>query len=129
MAGECLNSEMEYAIKDHKILPMIVICLCKVDFHLGLRHLCRQGGKNLVFQHKVKNDLLFGCFSKKLLHTARLVTTGSAKETDAANKTSFFSKTKPPFTLDKQSRTEQIKSDKVEEALEASVEEFLKSPV
>ena len=52
------------------------------------------------------------------------MTTGSAKETDAANKTSFFSKTKPPFTLDKQSRTEQIKSDKVEEALEASVEEF-----
>ena len=49
--------------------------------------------------------------------------TGLAKETDAANKTSFFSKTKPPFTLDKQSRTEQIKSDKVEEALEASVEE------
>ena len=29
--------------------------------------------------------------------------------------------------LDKQSRTEQIKSDKVEEALEASVEEFKKS--
>ena len=65
MAGECLNSEMEYAIKDHKILPMIVICLCKVDFHLGLRQLCRQGGKNLVFQHEVKNDLLFGCLSKK----------------------------------------------------------------
>ena len=61
---------------------------------------------------------------QKIATTAHLVTTGLAKETDAANKTSFFSKTKPPFTLDKQSRTEQIKSDKVEEALEASVEEF-----
>ena len=61
---------------------------------------------------------------QKIATTAHLVTTGSAKETDAANKTSFFSKTKPPLTLDKQSRTEQIKSDKVEEALEASVEEF-----
>ena len=60
---------------------------------------------------------------QKIATTAHLVTTGLAKETDAANKTSFFSKTKPPFTLDKQSRTEQIKSDKVEEALEASVEE------
>ena len=78
MAGECLNSGMVYAIKDQKILPMIVICLVKVDFHLGLRHLCRQGGKNLVFQHKVKNDLLFGCFSKKLLSTAHLVATGPA---------------------------------------------------
>ena len=67
--------------------------------------------------------------AKNLLHTAHLVATGPTKETDAANKTSFFSKTKPPFTLYKQSRTEQIKSDKVEEALEASVEEFLKSPV
>ena len=66
--------------------------------------------------------------AKKLLRTAHLVATGLAKETDAANKTSFFSKTKPPFTLDKQSRTEQIKSDKVEEALEASVEEVLESP-
>ena len=65
--------------------------------------------------------------AKNLLRTAHLVATGPAKETDAANKTSFFSKTKPPFTLDKQSRTEQIKSDKVEKALEASVEEFRKS--
>ena len=43
------------------------------------------------------------------------------------NKSSFFSKTKPPFTLNRQSRTEQIKSDKVEEALEASVDGFRKS--
>ena len=55
--------------------------------------------KILLFQHKVKNDLLFGWFSKKLLRTAHLVATGPAKETDAANKTSFFSKTKPPFTF------------------------------
>jgi len=45
--------------------------------------------KILLFQHKVKNDLLFGCLSKKLLTTARLVTTGLAKESDAAHKTSF----------------------------------------
>ena len=68
---------MVYAIKDQKILPMIVICLVKVDFHLGLRHFADRG-KNLVFQHKVKNDLLFGCFSKKLLSTAHLVATGPA---------------------------------------------------
>jgi hypothetical protein len=36
---------------------------------------------------------------QKIATTAHLVTTGSAKETDAANKSSFFSKTKPPFTF------------------------------
>ena len=99
MAGECLNSELDYAMKDHKILPMIVICPCKVDFHIGSKAYVPTREKTLLFQHKVKNDLLFGCFSNKLLHTARLVTTGLAKETDAAKKTLFFSKTKPPFTF------------------------------
>ena len=96
---------------------------CKVDFRLGLRQVCRQGEKTLLFQHKVKMTCYLAALAKNLLSTARLVATGLAKETDAANKTSFFSKTIPPFTLNKQSSTEQINSDKVEEALEASVEE------
>ena len=79
--------------------------------------------KILYSNTKSKMTCYLAALAKNLLHTAHLVATGPARETDAANKTSFFSKTKPPFTLDKQSRTEQIKSDKVEEALEASVEE------
>ena len=99
MAGECLNSEMEYAIKDHKILPMIVICLCKVDFHLGLSINADKGEKTLYSNTKSKMTCYLAALAKNLLHTAHLVATGSAKETDAANKTSFFSKTKPPFTF------------------------------
>ena len=57
---------------------------------------------------KSKMTCYLAALAKNLLHTAHLVATGPTKETDAANKTSFFSKTKPPFTLDKQSRTEQI---------------------
>ena len=81
-------------------------------------------GKNLAIPTQSQKTCYLAALAKNLLSTARLVATGLAKETDAANKSSFFSKTIPPFTLNKQSSTEQINSDKVEEALEASVEEF-----
>ena len=87
----------------------------------------KKGEKTLYSNTKSKMTCYLAALAKNLLRTAHLVATGPAKETDAANKTSFLSKTKPPSTLNKQSRTEQIKSDKVEKALEASVEEFRKS--
>ena len=88
MAGECLNPELDYAIKDHRILPMIVIYPCKVDFHIGSKASVPTR-KILLYQHKVKNDLLFGCLCKNCYPQLAIVTTGFTKETDAANKTSF----------------------------------------
>ena len=67
MSGESLNPDLDYAIKDHKILPMIVIDLCRLDFHLGRGICADRGGKNPGFQQKVDNDLLFGCLCNKLL--------------------------------------------------------------
>ena len=64
MAGECLNSEMEYAIKDHKILPMIVICLCKVDFHLGLSINADKGEKTLYSNTKSKMTCYLAALAK-----------------------------------------------------------------
>ena len=66
--------------------------------------------------------------AKNLLRTAHLVATGPAKETDAANKTSFLSKTKTPSSLNSSRELSKSKSDKVEKALEASVEEVLEGP-
>ena len=51
MSGESLNPDLDYAIKDHKILPMIVIDLCGLDFHLG-RGICADRGKKPWFPTK-----------------------------------------------------------------------------
>ena len=59
----------------------------------------KKGEKTLYSNTKSKMTCYLAALAKNLLRTAHLVATGPAKETDAANKTSFLSKTKPPSSL------------------------------
>ena len=69
MTGELNRSDLLSAMEDWiESYPLIVS---------GLSHWGKASvptSKILLFQHKVKNDLLFGCFSKKVL------TTGSPRD-------------------------------------------------
>ena len=77
------------------------------------------GGKNPVFQHKVKKDLLFGCFGNKLLPQLTSGPLGRRKRLMQPINPRSLAKRNHLLPLNKQLRAEQIKSDKVAKALEA----------
>ena len=94
MTGELNRSDLLSAMEDWiESDPLIVT---------GLSHWGKASvptSKILYSNTKSKMTCYLAALAKNLLRTAHLVATGPAKETDAANKTSFFSKTKPPFTF------------------------------
>ena len=70
MAGESLNPDLDYAIKDHKILPMIVIDLCRLDFHLG-RGICADKGEKTLFSNKKsKKTCYLAAYAKNCYHSS-----------------------------------------------------------
>ena len=97
---------------------MIVIDLCRLDFHLGRGICADRGEKTLVFQQKVEKDLLFGCLCNKLLPQLTSGPLGRRKRLMQPIKLRF-SKRNHLLFLKQAVETEQIKSDKVAEAPEA----------